>query len=108
MKRLYVTIEDTTADKPTTVRLLAHDRIKAAKIARTNSIPWEEGPECHALLAYAAARRAGLTSADDFDAWLESILDYEITVDEPTGAVADPTRPTPGPGPSSPSPSAAA
>lgn len=107
MKRLYVTIEDATADKPTTVRLLAHDRIKAAKIARTNSIPWEEGPECHGLLAYAAARRSGLTTADDFDAWLESVLDYEITAEDRT-ADADPTRPTPGPVPSSPSPSAAA
>lgn len=71
-------------------RIFAADRLKAVKIARTNEIPWEDGPEAHALLIFAAVRRLGLTTADNFDDWMNEVVDFALgaTDDE------DPTTPT--------------
>lgn len=88
MKKIFISIEDTAGHITSGIRLLAVDRIKAAKIARMNSIPWEESPEAHALLAYCAARRSGHTTAEDFDQWLAGVADYELTNDDPA---EDPT-----------------
>lgn len=91
MKKVYVTIEHTDGTVRDALRVHAADKIRASQIARTNSIPWEEGPQTHALLAYAAERRALATDAPDFDAWLDTVIDFELSNEAPAG---DPTAPT--------------
>ena len=57
---------------------------------RTNGIPWEDGPEAHALLIFAAVRRLGLTNADNFDDWMNEVVDFALGASDD----ADPTTPT--------------
>lgn len=92
MKKFYITVEniDTTVNGP--VRMLAADRIRANSIARMNNMEWSDNPQCQALLAFAAMRRASLTQAENFDDWLAQVADFEITDQAPESEVTtDPT-----------------
>ena len=78
MKRFTFDLETTDGTIHSGVRIYAADRLKAVKIARTNEIPWEDGPEAHALLIFAAVRRLGLTTADNFDDWMNEVVDFAL------------------------------
>lgn len=92
MKKIYTTIEYTDGAVHENIRIYAADKIAAAKTARLNDIPWVEGPEAHSLLAYQAARRAGITSADNYDDWMATVADFELSTEDTHAE--DPTPPT--------------
>lgn len=94
MKRVYVNVETLDGTIHEGLRLLAIDRIRAHRTARMTGIEWEESPVCQALVTHAAAQRLGLPNTEDFDTWMNTVADFEMTNDAPEGAHAvDPTQP---------------
>lgn len=92
MKKLFISIEMTDGTAHENLRIFAADRVRASEIARTNSVPWEDTPKCHALLGYCTVKRLGLTDAPDFDTWMDNVVDFSLSNDAPD--FADPTTQT--------------
>lgn len=90
MRKFYAAVETTDGAITENVRIYAADRIRAAAMARTRGIPWEDGPEAQALLIYAAMRRTQKTDALEFDDFLAQVIDFQVSADEDE----DPTTPT--------------
>lgn len=90
--RKFNAIIERASSISTPIRLLAADKLKAARSARMNSIPWEDTPECQALMVFMAAKRTGFTTCDSLDDFLDEIEDY--TIEEDTSGV-DPTSSSP-------------
>lgn len=82
MRKFYAAVETTDGTITDRVRIYAADRIRAAHMARTRGIPWEDGPEAQALLIYAAMRRTEKTNALDFDDFLAQVTDFQVTAED--------------------------
>lgn len=95
MKRTYLDVELADGTVHEAVRVLAADRIRAAKIARTNGVPLDDSPEIAEYLAFAATTRTGLVSAEDLGAWRPQVADFASAEHEPEQGSADPTQPAP-------------
>jgi hypothetical protein len=95
MKKIYLDIETADGTVHEHVRVLAADKVRAARIARLSDIPLGDNPEVAELLAFAATTRAGIVAADDLDAWRTQVLDFAASDGEPAGIGADPTTPSP-------------
>lgn len=90
MRALYVTAENLDGTRHQGVRVLAADRVRAQAVARANSVPWAEGPQCESLIAWAAMHRSGATTAL-YEQWLEEVADFALTNTAPHEDEEDPT-----------------
>lgn len=88
---VYITLELTTGIVGP-FRVLAADKIATERTCRRFKFDFADGPRTHTLMAFYAARRLGHTHADDYDAFMTELVDYQISNDLPEDADAlDPT-----------------
>lgn len=93
INKIQVTFEQLDGTTVGPVRVLAHDKIKTESTCRKQGWDYSDGPRAHTLMGYFAARRAGLTDAPDYPAFMDQVADYAITNDTGTeGVDEDPSR----------------
>ncbi len=95
MKKLNVDYELTDSTTGT-VRILAIDKVRFERTARTNNWPIEDGPRGGSLMLFHALTRTGvIPQGTDFDTFLDTILvdfaPHNEDTEDTTGE-ADPTR----------------
>ena len=91
IKKFLVSIELADGHIIGPARVLAADRIVAESLIRRRGWAFEEGPRLYSALAWAAAKRLGETTAD-YDEFLETLADWNLSVDEEDERTENPTR----------------
>lgn len=89
MIKSYLDIETADGTVHECVRVVAADKIRAAKIARLNGVPTDSAIELAEFIAFATATRTGIVEADNLEEFRAQVIDYGASDKEPE---SDPTR----------------
>lgn len=79
IKPLFFTWEDTSGTVNGPVRIFATDKIGAESTCRKQRWDYADTPRVHCLMGFYAARRNGATGAQNFDEFMATLVDFNIS-----------------------------
>lgn len=82
IRKLMFTLEDLDGVVAGPVRILAIDKINAESSARNQGWPWADNPRIHSLMGFYAAKRVGITDAENYNDFMATLADFTIGDDE--------------------------
>lgn len=92
MPKLFTTYERIDGTVVGPLRVYAADRIAAENTAHKRGWEWRDNPTNHSLMTFYAAKRTGSTDAADYSTFVEELVDFQLTSEEPD---EDPTQEAP-------------
>ena len=91
IRKLMFTLEDLDGVVAGPVRILAIDKINAESSARNQGWTWADNPRIHWLMGFYATKRAGLTTAENYNEFMATMADFTIGADDQDADDEDPT-----------------